>query len=77
MDLPKNAFKAALKARQRQIGIWVSIPDPANVELLSNCGYDWILLDAEHTPIELDRGDPVVARRCAPSGHGDRASRLE
>lgn len=51
MDLPKNRFKAALKAGQRQIGIWCSIPDPYSVELLANCGYDWILLDTEHTPI--------------------------
>ncbi len=52
MDLPKNRFKAALKAGQRQIGIWCSIPDPNNIELLANCGYDWLLIDTEHTPIE-------------------------
>ena len=52
MDLPKNRFKAALKAGQRQIGVWCSIPDPNNIELLANCGYDWLLIDTEHTPIE-------------------------
>lgn len=52
MDLPRNAFKAALKAGQRQIGVWCSIPDPNSVELLANCGYDWLLIDTEHTPIE-------------------------
>lgn len=52
MDLPKNRFKAALKAGQRQIGIWCSIPDPNSIELLANCGYDWLLIDTEHTPIE-------------------------
>lgn len=52
MDLPKNRFKAALKAGQRQIGVWCSIPDPSSVELLANCGYDWLLIDTEHTPIE-------------------------
>lgn len=65
MDLPRNAFKAALKNRQSQIGIWVSIPDPANVELLSNCGYDWILLDAEHTPMESTGVMPLL-RAAAP-----------
>ncbi|WP_299907223.1 aldolase/citrate lyase family protein [uncultured Paracoccus sp.] len=52
MDLPKNRFKAALKAGQRQIGVWCSIPDPNSIELLANCGYDWLLIDTEHTPIE-------------------------
>ena len=49
MDLPKNAFKAALKAGRKQIGMWVSIPDSGVVELLAGCGYDWLLIDTEHS----------------------------
>ena len=49
MDLPKNAFKAALKAGRKQIGMWVSIPDSGVVELLASCGYDWLLIDTEHS----------------------------
>ncbi|WP_420395414.1 HpcH/HpaI aldolase family protein [Nioella sp.] len=49
MDLPKNAFKAALKAGQKQIGMWVSIPDSGVVELLAGCDYDWLLIDTEHS----------------------------
>lgn len=63
MDLPKNRFKAALKAGQRQIGIWCSIPDPYSIELLANCGYDWLLIDTEHTPIETT--DAVALLRAA------------
>ena len=51
MDLPKNAFKAALKEGRRQIGYWCSIRDSATVEMLANCGYDWLLLDTEHAPM--------------------------
>ncbi|SEN23775.1 2,4-dihydroxyhept-2-enedioate aldolase [Pseudorhodobacter antarcticus] len=50
MDLPKNTFKAALKARQQQIGLWVSIPSAATAEALATCGFDWLLVDCEHTP---------------------------
>lgn len=49
MDLPRNAFKAALKAGKKQIGMWVSIPDNGVVELLAGCGYDWLLIDTEHS----------------------------
>jgi 4-hydroxy-2-oxoheptanedioate aldolase len=55
MDLPKNAFKAALKEGRRQIGMWCSIPDSGLVELLAGCGYDWLLIDTEHAamgPVE-------------------------
>ncbi|MDO6729396.1 aldolase/citrate lyase family protein [Marinovum sp. 2_MG-2023] len=49
MNLPKNAFKAALKEGRRQIGIWNTIPNNGVVELLAGCGYDWILIDTEHS----------------------------
>ena len=49
MDLPRNAFKAALKEGHKQIGMWVSIPDSGVAELLAGCGYDWLLIDTEHS----------------------------
>lgn len=51
MDLPKNAFKAAIKAGRRQIGLWCSLGDPNSAELLAQCGYDWMLYDTEHSPV--------------------------
>lgn len=53
MDLPKNRFKAALAACERQMGLWVTIPDSGVTELLAGCGFDWLLLDTEHTSVGL------------------------
>ncbi|MXQ14037.1 HpcH/HpaI aldolase family protein [Microvirga makkahensis] len=53
MDIPANAFKRAILNQQRQIGLWSSTGSAAAVEMLGHAGYDWILLDTEHTPIEL------------------------
>lgn len=53
MELPKNHFKAALKEGRQQIGIWCSLPGGAYAELLATCGYDWILIDTEHTALSL------------------------
>ncbi len=53
MDLPVNTFKRRLKAGEQQIGLWVTIPDPGNVEAMAGAGYDWIVLDTEHTPVEV------------------------
>lgn len=51
MELPKNRFKAALKAGQRQVGIWCGMNDLSALEMLAGCGFDWILLDGEHTTV--------------------------
>ncbi|HSF91969.1 MAG TPA: aldolase/citrate lyase family protein [Paracoccaceae bacterium] len=56
MDLPKNMFKAALRDGHTQIGIWSSLSDPNVAELLAGCGYDWMMIDTEHSPI----GPPEV-----------------
>lgn len=53
MQLPTNKFKAALKANQPQIGIWSSLSNHLAVEVLADAGFDWVLLDTEHSPNEL------------------------
>ena len=52
MKNPKNLFKAGLKARQRQLGIWNTIGGNTVPELLGGSGFDWILVDCEHAAIE-------------------------
>src|SRR5688572_22302184 len=53
MELPVNKFKHALKAGKPQIGIWSSLSSHIVAELLSHSGFDWVLLDTEHSPNEL------------------------
>jgi len=53
MDLPKNSFKAGLKERRPQIGLWVSIPGSGTAEALAGCGFDWMVFDTEHTALDL------------------------
>ncbi len=52
MDLPKNTFKAAIKAGKPQIGLWCSINEPTVAEMLAGCGFDWLLFDCEHSPMD-------------------------
>lgn len=53
MNIPKNAFKAALKDGQVQIGCWVGLADANVAEALAGCGFDWLLLDGEHAPNDV------------------------
>ena len=54
MDLPQNAFKRALKAGKTQIGLWSSLSSNYTVEVIAGAGFDWILLDMEHSPNDLE-----------------------
>ncbi|MGH8669885.1 MAG: HpcH/HpaI aldolase family protein [Burkholderiales bacterium] len=54
MDLPQNAFKRALKAQQPQIGLWSSLSSNYTVEVIAGAGFDWLLLDSEHSPNDLE-----------------------
>ena len=53
LPMPRNTFKAALQAGQRQIGLWVGLADANVAEALAGCGYDWLLLDGEHAPNDV------------------------
>jgi 4-hydroxy-2-oxoheptanedioate aldolase len=65
MDLPQNAFKRALKAGKPQIGLWCSLASHYAVEIVAGAGYDWLLLDCEHSPNDLESLLPQL-QACAP-----------
>ena len=54
MELPVNTFKRALKIGKRQIGLWCSLANHYTTEIVAGAGFDWLLLDTEHSPNELD-----------------------
>jgi 4-hydroxy-2-oxoheptanedioate aldolase len=53
MDLPLNPFKAALRAGQTQLGLWLSLANAYTAEICAGAGYDWLLIDGEHAPNDL------------------------
>ena len=55
MDLPQNHFKRALAEGRQQIGLWCSLPGAYVAEAVAGSGFDWLLLDTEHSP-----GDPLT-----------------
>ena len=54
MDLPRNNFKHALAAGKAQIGLWSSLSNSYCVEVIAGTGFDWILIDTEHSPADLE-----------------------
>lgn len=53
MPAPKNMFKAALREGRTQIGLWVALANAYTAEICAGAGYDWLLLDAEHAPNDI------------------------
>lgn len=65
IDLPVNAFKAALLDNRLQRGVWCTLRDPLAMEMIAGCGFDWMLFDTEHSP--LDAADVLsLAQAVAP-----------
>src|SRR4051812_3249023 len=54
MELPVNPFKRALRAGNPQIGLWSSLSLSYTVEVIAGAGFDWILLDSEHSPADIE-----------------------
>jgi 2-keto-3-deoxy-L-rhamnonate aldolase RhmA len=53
MDMPRNTFKHAIAKGELQIGLWCSLCHPVAAEIVSHSGFDWLLLDTEHSPNDL------------------------
>jgi len=66
MDMPRNNFKHAIAAGKLQVGLWCSLCSPVATEIVSHSGYDWLLLDTEHSPNDLQ--EIIAQMQAAQSG---------
>ncbi|MFK8250399.1 HpcH/HpaI aldolase family protein [Ancylobacter terrae] len=53
MDVLTNRFKAAIREGRQQIGLWCSLASPISTEVVAGSGFDWLLLDMEHSANDL------------------------
>lgn len=54
MKLPANRFLAAIRSGQPQIGLWLSLSSAFATEAVAGAGFDWVLIDTEHSPNDLN-----------------------
>jgi len=48
-----NHVRRRLAAGEPSVGTWLSLPSPASAEYVSRLGFDWLVVDAEHSPVEI------------------------
>lgn len=53
MKHPQNPFLKAIRAGEPQIGLWVTLSSPFAAEMVAGAGFDWALIDMEHSPNEF------------------------
>jgi 4-hydroxy-2-oxoheptanedioate aldolase len=80
MQTPINPFKQAMREKRAQIGLWLGLAGSYSTEICAGAGFDWLLIDGEHAPNDLQTilqqaqiiagypGTHAIAR--VPQGHG-------
>ena len=53
MQAPTNDFKRRLAAGETLHGLWMSLASPVAAEALALTGFDWLLFDTEHSPVDV------------------------
>lgn len=46
------SLKKRIKAGELTLGSWITIGHPNVAEILANAGFDWLVIDIEHNPID-------------------------
>lgn len=60
MNTPVNEFKRRLLAGEALDGLWFSSASPVLAEALSLAGFDWMLFDTEHSPVDVASVQPLL-----------------
>jgi 4-hydroxy-2-oxoheptanedioate aldolase len=53
MRTQTNRFKQRLRAGETLIGLWAQSGHAAVTEVVADAGFDWLLIDGEHAPLEV------------------------
>ena len=49
----QNSIKTTLSAGKPSIGSWLNLASPLAAEVMAAAGFDWLVVDAEHSPFDL------------------------
>lgn len=54
-------LKEKLQNNKLTIGTWITIGHPSVVEVLSTAGFEWMVVDLEHSPIDFTMAQTLIA----------------
>ncbi len=79
------SLKSRLNRSELTIGSWVTLGHPSVAEIMAAAGFDWLVLDMEHSVLELSEAQSIIqvldAKQCPAivrltSNHPDQIKRV-
>lgn len=58
------SLKAKIAAGELALGSWITLYHPGIAEIMADSGYDWLVIDMEHSPMTTDQAEQMI-RVCA------------
>lgn len=55
-----NRVKTLLREGKPTLGVVMTLPSPPAAEILARAGFDWMWIDLEHSPIDLETADRMI-----------------
>lgn len=55
-----DSLKNKLKANVLTIGSWITLGNTSIAEILASAGYDWLVVDLEHTTISIEQAGELI-----------------
>ena len=52
--MKKNTVKGKLVAGKPSVGTWLSLASPISAEYMAHAGFDWLVVDTEHSPVGFE-----------------------
>ena len=49
-----------LKKKETTIGSWVTFSDPAIAEIMAKSGFDWLVVDMEHSGLSINQAQEII-----------------
>lgn len=56
----KSTLKARLKRREVTVGSWITLGNSAIAEIMAKAGFDWLVVDMEHSAITLHEAQQLI-----------------
>lgn len=53
-------LKKKLQARQLTVGSWITLGHPAIAEIFAKAGFDWLVVDLEHSTISMEQAGDLI-----------------
>jgi 2-dehydro-3-deoxyglucarate aldolase len=57
---PKKNLKKKLQTAEPTIGSWITLAHPAIAEIMARAGFDWLVVDLEHSVITIREAEELI-----------------